>query len=104
MSKHDYYLKNREKIKHRSRKNYADNKKARIAQMTEYKKRAYIKRSEYGGVWVCPKCGKKGYRRFDYRTHKKTGKFDVWTKTLHKHRDNGKEVFENVCIVGVGKL
>jgi len=73
--------------------------------------RKYMRKNErikyvgYGGVCFCPKCGKRGYKKFYRKINIKTGsEYSVFTVVLHYHNENGKTILDGNCHIGMGRL
>jgi len=59
----------------------------------------------YGGVCICPKCGRKGYKNYRRWLNLKTGSENTYTVVYHKHQENGKCVYDPPhCYIGTGRL
>lgn len=71
----------------------------------QYRRKNIKIKTIYVGVWICPICGKKGYKEYLEQINQATNHSTFTTVTNHQHQTaDNKTIHDGRCIVGGGKL
>jgi len=93
------------------KRQYWKHRLAKLINSKKYRKEnCRVGDSVYAGVVdACPRCGKKGYKRYQRFVNIRTGTLSNWaTHVRHQHGEcvdgKRKTIHDGVCYIGMGKL